>query len=173
MTMRPFRFPRFAPLLPVCLFALPLVFCLGCSRIGRDAAAKDAARTEHESADFTSLDQLTADVERPAGAAEILMFHFAVKGPKDRWLEAFNAAFCRDLGQRVTRLPQVRGQVPVWEVTKAMSQHGISDAEVNAASAIKAARVGGRHGRAHPRHWRQGWCCWSCREAWLRIRAKS
>ena len=144
MTLRPHRFPRFAPLLPVCLFALLLAFCLGCSRIGRDAAAKDAARTEHGSADFTSLDQLTADVERPTGAAEIVMFHFAVKGPKDRWLEAFNAAFCRDLGQRVTRLPQVRGQVPTWVVTSAMSQHGISDAKVNAASAIKAALVGGR-----------------------------
>jgi len=130
--------------LAVCLSALVLVFSPGCSRIGRDAAAKDAAKTEHESADFTSLDQLTADVERPTGAAEIVMFHFAVKGPKDRWLDAFNAAFSRDLGRRVTRLPQVRGQVPSWVVTRAMAQHGIPSVPLDAQSAITAARVGGR-----------------------------
>jgi len=132
-------------LLLTILAAATLAVSPGCSRMRKAATrTRAASRESRQSAVFSSLDDLTADVKKTGGAAEILMAHLVVKGPKDDDLAAFNYAFCEDLVLRVTRLPEVRGQVPGWVVEKAMGQYRVASVNLSSQQAIKLARLAGR-----------------------------
>ncbi|UCH34193.1 MAG: tetratricopeptide repeat protein [Armatimonadota bacterium] len=122
-----------------------LVLLSGCSTV-RDVvrAARVAAQiAQSQSASF-SLNELEADCDKPKGAAEILIGHLVVQDAKDEDLALFNAAYCQDLGLRVTRLPQVRGQVPGWVLSGVMEQCGISTLALGPEQAMKVAHLGGR-----------------------------
>jgi pentatricopeptide repeat protein len=117
----------------------------GCSAVGRTVtAAQQAAKLAATRAQEVSLDDLEADVRKPAGAAEVLVAHFVLKDPKDKELALFNAAFCQDLGLRITRLPEVRGQVPGRVVDAVMKQYGIAGVNLSPENGVKVARLAGR-----------------------------
>jgi len=118
----------------------------GCS-FGRNvvATARTVARlTAAQGNQPFRVSDLRADVQKPHGAAEILMASFLVKSPQDEQLVRFNNAFCHDLSLRVTRLPEVRGQVPGWVADEAMRQLGIHTLALSPQTAMKVARLAGR-----------------------------
>jgi len=129
------------------LLLLPVVLPLlsGCPILRNTiTTAREVAETASQRTQAVSLDDLKADVEKPAGAAEIVMAHLRVEDPKDQDLAAFNVAFCADLSYRVTRLPQVRGQVPGWVLEEVMKQQGWRDLALEPQRAMKLARLSGR-----------------------------
>jgi tetratricopeptide (TPR) repeat protein len=133
------------PLLVSVLIIVVFAVSSGCSRIRSAVAdAKAAAQLIQQPPAFSSVDDLKSDVSKPPGAAEILMAHFVVKGAKDEDLAAFNSVFCQDLSLRVTRLPEVRGQVPGWVVDEAMKQYHLTTMGLDAQQAMKMARLSGR-----------------------------
>jgi hypothetical protein len=118
----------------------------GCS-FGRNvvSAARTVARlAARETEEACDLSKLTADVEKPAGANSILMAYFLVKPRDDTQLARFSDAFCADLSLRVTRLPEIRGQVPGWVADRAMQQLGIHSTRLSPQTAMKVARLAGR-----------------------------
>ena len=139
-----FRSRTFTLSLALFVFVIVLAFSAGCSRIrAAVASGKALAQLLQQPAPF-SLDDLKADVARPAGTAEILMAFFVVQQPKDDDLAVFNTAFCQDLSLRVTRLPEVRGQVPGWVLDEAMKQYHMTTLNLDAQGAMKLARLSGR-----------------------------
>ena len=132
----------FLPLLFLALALLP-----GCSRLRQPfAVVERAAEEARQRQTVFSLADLKADCEKPAGAAEIFITHFVAnsKDGADQELALFNAAFCQDLAVRVTRLPEVRGQVPGWVVQKVMGQLNMRTMTLTPESAIEVARLAGR-----------------------------
>ena len=139
-----FRSRTFLLSLALFVFVIVLAFSAGCSRIrAAVASGKALAQLLQQPAPF-SLDDLKSDVAKPPGAAEILVAHLVVNAPKDNDLAAFNSTFCQDLSLRVTRLPQVRGQVPGWVLDEAMKQHHMTTLSLDAQGAMKLARLSGR-----------------------------